>query len=294
MTVRTLPLLVVSAVAAVAFLVLTPAPAQSFSGGAPPNFAGNINLADGTPRTCAVSGCHATFALNSGSGSVSIAVPSMAAPGQAVRITVTVDNQTDAVPGSVVRQGFEATVRDPLNPSANIPGTLNIVDPANTQFAQGNPGFVTHTAGGTAQTSWTFDWTPDASVGTARVYVAGNAANGGEGSNGDHIYTATADITIGSTASRPDLEVAFEAETPRPHPARAGSPSRMDIVLDRPGTLVVRLVDGLGRTVRDVVREERAAGETSVALPTDVPPGTYFVVIEGPGGQRTQPFVVVR
>ncbi|MGB3542562.1 choice-of-anchor V domain-containing protein [Rubrivirga sp.] len=285
---RTLPLLVLSTVAAVGFLIATPAPVQGFSGGAPPNFAGNIDQANGTPRTCGVNGCHATFDLNSGPGSVSISAPSTVAPGDTVRVTVTIDNQTGS------RQGFEATVRDPADPAADVPGTLAIVDPSNTQFAQGNTGYVTHTSGGTSETEWQFDWTPDGSVGTARVYVAGNASNGNGASSGDRIYTATADITIASTAGEGRPQLAFHVDTPRPHPVRVGAPSVLEVDLEEPGTLNVRLVDGLGRTVRDVASGDRPAGSLSLSLPTDVPPGTYFVVVQGPGGQRTQPLVVVR
>ena len=290
---RTLSLLAVSAVAGVAVLIAAPTPVQSFSSGAPPNFAGNALQANGTPQTCAVSGCHATFDLNSGTGGVSIEAPSTAVPGQPVRVTVTVDNQTQAAPGATRRQGFQATVRDPQDPTGDLIGALALSDPSNTRFAQGNQGFVTHTSGGTSQTSWEFEWTPDGSVATARIFVAGNAANG-VGSSGDHIYTATADVTIASTAGEGDLEVAFEVAPPRPHPARVGTPSVVEVVLDEPGRLSARVVDGLGRTVRVLEDGARGAGTATLALPTDVPPGTYFVVVEGPGGQRTQPFVVVR
>ncbi len=276
-------------------IVLAPGLALGLSSGANPGFAGNVSTSDGTPRTCATSGCHDSFELNSGTGGVEIAAPDNAPAGATpVSITVTIDNQTPiAGSASRKRQGFEATVRDPATGDAW--GTLQITDAVHTRFTSGSEAYVTHTSAGNAQTSWTFDWTPgDARTGIARVYVAANAANGA-GSDGDYIYAETAEISVSPVAqeARPDL--AFSVSAPHPNPVRAGTTSVLDLSLRQPGAVSVRVVDGVGRTVRRVARAERGAGATPVTIPTEgLAPGTYFVVVEGPGGRRTVALSVAR
>lgn len=273
-------------------LVGTPLTALTYSGGAPAGFAGDISGSSG-PQTCAV--CHATNALNSGSGSVSIQAPGSFAPGETVQITVSVDNQTTPASEGSRRQGFEAAVKDPA--TGEHVGTLQIVDAADTHFAQGNTSYVTHTSGGTAQTSWTFAWTAPASgVPTAvRIYAAGNAADGNGSSSGDHIYTATADLVLSSvTTAEPPDAVPFDLGAPMPNPFRGGR-ARLDLVLDEPGIVSVRLVDGLGRLVRRVAEGEWTAGAHPIVVPVEgLAPGLYFVVAEGERGARTQPLSVVR
>ena len=284
-----LGLLGVAALAAV--VALAPTPARGNSSGANPGFAGNRSDG-GTPRTCVV--CHSAFALNSGSGGVAVEAPATAEPGQTVRVVVTVDNQTPAASSGIPkRQGFQATVRDPE--TGALFGSFALPDPgAVQQVGSGTDLYVTHTSGGSAQTSWAFDWVVGPDEGTARIYVAGNAADG-VGTAGDYIYTATADVAVAATAAAPRPEAAFALGDPRPHPARAGQPVRLGLDLDAPGPVAVRLADGLGRTVREVARGDRAAGPGVVSVVTDgLAPGTYFVVVEGPGGRRTRPLVVVR
>ena len=276
-------------------IVLAPGLAVGLSSGANPGLAGNTNQSDGTPRTCATSGCHDSFDLNSGTGSVTVSAPDNAVAGAGpVTISVTVDNTTPLSPSaSAKRQGFEATVRDPQ--TGDLWGALQITDQVGTKYTNGSDAYVTHTSAGSAQTTWTFDWTPGAErSGIARVYVAANAADG-VGSNGDYIYSTTADIAISSTAQESRPELAFSVSAPYPNPVRRGAVSVLDLTLREPGDVSVRVVDGLGRTVRRVARAGRSVGSTPVTVPTDgLAPGTYFVVVEGPGGRQTVPLAVAR
>ena len=275
-------------------IVLAPGLAIGLPTGANPGFAGHTNQADGTPRTCAVSGCHASFELNAGTGSVHIDAPADLAGGQRATVTVTLDNQTPLAPGaSRRRQGFEATVRDPE--TGDLWGTLAVSDAANTRYTTGSEAYVTHTEAGNAQTVWTFDWDPGtARSGRARVYVASVAGNG-VGSSGDYVYAATADVLVAPVAEEARPEVAFTASAPRPNPIRSGGVAVLDLSLRQPGAVSVRLVDGVGRTVRLIAQAERGAGATPVTVPTyGLAAGTYFVVVEGPGGRRTVPLAVAR
>lgn len=255
----------------------------AFSAGAPAGFAGN-RTASGKPATCTT--CHGTYALNEGPGGVAVEAPAQAAPGETVQITVTVDN-----PAGGGRQGFEATVADPA--TGDPVGTLGVGGTGSVRFAQGDPAYVTHTD--PAQTSWTFTWTaPPAAPARVRVYVAGNAADGNGGTSGDRIFTATADLALAATSlgSAPEAD-AFSLGAPRPNPTYG--PAVLDLHLPTPGRVVVRVVDGVGRTVRHVATGDWGAGGHAVRVPTEgLAPGTYFVVADGPGGRRAQPLVVVR
>ena len=265
-------------------VVLAPSVGETNSGGALPGFAGDPIPGESQPATCAT--CHRSFDLNSGDGGVAIDAPAAFGPGETVRITVTVDNRTTPVEGGAARQGFEAVVKDAATDEPV--GTVALVDAAATRFAGSDGVYVTHTAGGTAQTSWAFDWTaPPTPAGAVRVYAAGNAANGNGGTSGDHVYTATADLAPASVAAAPPpQEPTFDLSPPRPNPVRGAT----RLVLSGAGWHAVRVVDGRGRTVR---RAAVSGAEVAVSA-AGLAPGTYFVVADGPGGRRVRPLTVVR
>ena len=279
-----------AAVALAAVVVLTPSSAIGKSSGANPGFAGDVAQFNGGAQTCVL--CHGSFELNSGSGSLTVDVAATVAPGETVPITVTLDNQTTPATEGSGRQGFEATVRDPE--TGELWGRLVLTDAVHTKFAGDavpDTSYVTHTLSGTAQSTWSFDWEPGGRTGTARVYVASNAANGNGTSSGDYIYATTVDVVVGEVASAPTPEAAFRVGAPRPNPVPRGRVARLELSLDRPGAVSAVLVDGLGRTVRPL-RAARA-GVSALDVPTaGLATGTYFVVVDGPGGRRTQPVVV--
>ena len=275
----------------VAAVLLAPAVGETNSGGALPGFAGDPVPGEGA-RTCGV--CHRSFEVDSGEGGVTIEAPAAFAPGETVRVTVAVDNRTAPAVGGAGRQGFQAVVKSAATDEPV--GSTALVDAEATRFADADGAYVTHTAGGTGRTSWSFDWTaPDEPAGPVRVYVAANAANGDGGSSGDHVYTATADMTPAPVAvSAPPADApAFTLSPPRPNPARGG-PVRLDVGGDDVGggaPVAVRLVDGRGRTVREVGTVRGGA----VVVPTaGLAPGAYFVVADGPGGRRVRPLAVAR
>lgn len=294
----TLRLSAVALVALAAYALAGPEPVHSYSFGAPAGFAGHVLEGD-EPRTCTT--CHSDFDLNSGTGSVTIDAPPVVGPGSTVPITITVVNTTPPAEGSELRQGFQATVR---NHEAPVPsdqgesvGTLTITDAENTgRPLGGDEAYVTHTSTGNSQTSWTFDWTaPTANQDqTATVFVAANAANGGDGSSGDYIYTATRSIFVVTADNEPgpnDARLALSA--PSPNPVRGTATLRL--TLASPADVAVRVVDGRGREVRALPTERRAAGAYVLRVPTGgLAAGTYFVVVEADGARRTQPMIVAR
>lgn len=289
----------IGALALVAVLA-TPRVGATYPTGSPGGFAGS-NVDDGVVRTCATSGCHDSYPLNSGTGGVSIDVPTGVQPGQTVTVTVTVNNTTTGAEGSETgpRQGFEAAVSDASGMSV---GVLTITDAAHTRKTFGGDPTITQTIGGTTVSSWTFDWTAPDAPAEVTFYAAGNAANGGslpgQGNNasGDYIYTTTAPVLVNTTATddAPHAQARLTLSAPHPNPVRTGA-TAVRLTLPEAGPVRVRLVDGRGRTVRRVLDERRAGGASDVLVRTDeLAPGLYFVVAEAAGRRTVQPVSVVR
>jgi hypothetical protein len=186
-----------------AFLLFLAAPVLTWanSSGAPLNTTGapgNI--------TCAQAGCHSTFALNSGSGRLSLAAPggvNSYTPGQTIRMRVTLED------ASAARWGFNLTVRK--EGSSDFAGAVAVPStptPAVVAIrSDGATRFVTHSPNGTfrtqrTQASWEFDWTPPAAgTGPVRFYLAGNAANNSGDEGGDRIYTANLALAEAASTS---------------------------------------------------------------------------------------------
>jgi uncharacterized protein (TIGR03437 family) len=119
------------------------------------------------------------------------------------RLTVTITDATARV------YGFQLTARLASNLINGQAGSLTPL-PGDTVFVLCADGSVKGAAGCPASVSvesiehnqprtsgsFTFDWTPPAGdQGAVRVFVAGNAANGDNTNQGDHIYTANYTLT---------------------------------------------------------------------------------------------------
>ena len=284
----TLFLRIAAGLAALTVVLATPYAAHSYPQGAPSGTAGNNAF------TCASGGCHDSFELNSGTGSVTIDAPATVQPGETVTITVSVDNTTPPAPGAERQQGFEASVRDQAGGSGVGVGDITITDPDHTRVPfDGDASYVTHSSGGLGETSWSFDWTAPTDAATATIFAAGNAANGGDGSLGDYIYTTTRSIAVLVDAEDGPDARGFSLDAPYPNPARGVSTTA--VTLAAPATVTARIVDGRGRTVREIATAERRAGAHDLALDVrGLAAGTYFVVVEADGARRTQPLVVAR
>lgn len=270
-------------------LVLYPMLAVTFPTGAPPGF----NGAPGGNGDCTA--CHFSFAVNSGTGSVSIDAPATFMPGQTITLSVSVDNTTDPFPDGLGRQqGFELSVQDP---GGNDVGTLVLVDTDNTQFASGDAAYVTHTFGGIQLDTWEVQWT--APLGTdapdeVTFYVAGNAGNGGEGSAGDYVYTTSTTVmktTVANEGEAAPLVARLDAVYPNPF----ASSATVAFTLARPMPVAVRLYDSLGRAVRVLAEGPRGAGAHELQVPAgDLPPGVYFVEVRTAEGTDVRPVTLAR
>lgn len=159
--------------------------------------------ATGSPSesTCAQSGCHNTYTVNTGGGSVTIAAPTMTGwqyvPGQTYAISVTVAKSGVNLFGL----GFEALTSAGANAGTLTAGTGTALKSAT--IAGNSRTSIVHAlnGGATANThTFTFNWkAPATNIGNITFYCAGNAANKNGSVSGDYIYTTSQVITPASS-----------------------------------------------------------------------------------------------
>ena len=207
--------------------------------------------------------------------------------------TVTVDNTTEQE-GDAPVQGFQLSVQDA---AGNHIGELLLNDAVNTRYAGNIADYVTHTAVGRFETSWTMEWISpqqgDAPE-VVTVYVAGNATNGNGNVSGDYVYTTTATIPLKATSSEPQVVAgAFVLNAIYPNPARLGT--TVELELERTLTVTLRVFDGLGRVVRTADSGQLPAGTHDLRLNVeDFATGLYFVEVSTPEGSLVRPISVLR
>jgi hypothetical protein len=136
--------------------------------------------------TCNQGGCHNSFVLNSGGGTLSLSgVPfnnNNYTPGQTYDLTVNLRHVGKS------RWGFELTALDSNN---NRAGTIIVTDSTNTQLSDK---YLKHRLSGAffnpdQSPGWNFQWKAPSSGIPVIFYVAGNAANGDGSNGGDQIYS---------------------------------------------------------------------------------------------------------
>ncbi|MCH8122715.1 MAG: hypothetical protein IH853_06290 [Bacteroidetes bacterium] len=189
--------------------------------------------------TC-VDGCHVSFPLNSGGGSVTIQAPAEYTPGETFNVTVSVADPDAAA------FGFEITAKDASEVHV---GSWDVSDDA-VQFAGGSTEYVTHhNAPFSSQSfSWIISWTaPGTDVGNITFYAAGNGADGGGEFLNDRIYSTSLTVSPrGPTAAEEtDLPIDFAIASVFPNPFV----DRATIVfsLSRAAEVSLDLFDALGR-----------------------------------------------
>ena len=186
---------------------------HAYSAGPSPRYSGapSDNLGSCTS-------CHQGQPLNSGQGSVKILLPNgnSYSPGVKQHIMVQVSDPQQR------RWGFQMSARLKSNQVTGQAGDFSATD-GSTQVICDNSGpkpcpadalvqFIEHTAAGTRPgvsggVTFEFDWTPPAQdAGNIVFYVAANAANGDGNLTGDHIYTASLELTP-SSPSTPSVTV---------------------------------------------------------------------------------------
>ncbi len=137
--------------------------------------------------------------MNTGKAAFSITAPSAYEKGKTANIIVKFTNSNTSL------HGFEITAMDTTNTKV---GTFTSADDT-TQTESYRNQYAAHTTIGTAESSWTVQWSaPSENVsGPITFYAAGNEANGDGTSEGDYIYTDTAIISLAAECAPFTLKV---------------------------------------------------------------------------------------
>ena len=149
--------------------------------------------------TCNMTPCHDSYGLNTGKAAFSIIAPSTYEKGKTTNIVVKFVNSNTSL------HGFEITAIDTTNTKV---GTFTSTDDT-TQTESYRNQYAAHTTIGTAESSWTIQWSaPSENVsGPITFYAAGNEANGNSLSSGDYIYTDTATISLATECVPSTLKI---------------------------------------------------------------------------------------
>ena len=149
--------------------------------------------------TCNVTPCHDSYGLNMGKATFSITAPSTYEKGKTTNIVVKFVNSNTSL------HGFEITAMDTTNAKV---GTFTSIDDT-TQTESYRDQYAAHTTIGTAESSWTIQWSAPSENVSAPItfYAAGNEANGNSSSSGDYIYTDTATISLAAECVPSSLKV---------------------------------------------------------------------------------------
>jgi glucose/arabinose dehydrogenase len=148
----------------------------------------------GAPGESTCLGCHSSFPLDSGNGTLTINAPTSYSPGDTLDIDIQLADPDQS------RWGFEVTV---LSSSDDPIGELLVTDLSRTQKSTAGTGreYIKQTNSGTdagtpdASPGWSFQWVADGASGPVTFYAAGNAANSNFNTSGDYIYTASTTVT---------------------------------------------------------------------------------------------------
>lgn len=270
-------------------LLLFPVMALAFSG-SPPN--GRTNA----PGEGNCTACHNSFALNAGTGSLTVTDLGNWEPGQDYDLTVTLSDPNAS------RWGFEFTIIDEAGDSV---GSLVNLDSNAQVSSSGNRTYAKHTSPGTYngtsdQATWTVRWTaPETGTGDVTLYMVGNAANGNSSTSGDYIYAASSSWSEGGVSSVPlPLLAGAELKANYPNPFNPRTNLVYELAQDMSVQLNIYSVDG--RLVQRLHTGLQTSGRHEVTWDgmdlngRSVPSGTYLYRLVTGGVAQTRTMTLVR
>lgn len=137
--------------------------------------------------TCAMAGCHTSYAINSGSGKLTLD----GLPEGGYVLYQEYDFTVTLTQGQSMRYGFQLTALDDKGEQA---GTLSVKEGSQTQLQNGGSSptrqYLAQLKNGDGFNSWTVHWkAPGNGVGTVHFYVAGLIGNNNNKADGDYVYT---------------------------------------------------------------------------------------------------------
>ncbi len=228
----------------------------------------------GSPGEQTCFNCHATNALNTGGGTITIATtPSITANQYVPGTTYTVDVTIAKTAISLFGFGTEI-----LNSSNANAGTISVLNSAQTKLltSAGKTNIVHQLSGGASPDTKTFSfkWLAPATAGTAKIYAAGVAANGNNGSNGDFVYSTS--LILSTPVGIEEKEVKMHL-TVYPNPAT--DMINLAYTLAEEAQVQCELTSLNGTNVKTYFNIKQAAGEQNLVLdiPSSVAKGIYLL-----------------
>ncbi len=245
--------------------------------------------------TCNQTSCHNTYALNSGTGSMS-ATSTMNnwkyVPGTMYTISVTVRK------AGVPLFGIGVEV---IQSSGDNCGTLMVTNSAKTTIKTRVIGTVTRRAivhtlnGGRSADScvFTFNWmAPSTDVGNITMYAAGNAANSNASATGDYIYTMNQLITPDTGAGIDQFLSTENAVHVFPNPV--SEHFNVNFTQKQNSNVNISLIDIKGSLVAEIFNGLVSTGEFNqqFEIPSSCTAGIYTLMIRDESGVSTKRVVI--
>jgi hypothetical protein len=236
---------------------------------------GSDQQVSGAPGEGTCVNCHNGSALNSGSGSIAVAINGGSTsyiPGNSYTIDVT---GTGSVANKYGFQMVALKTSDDSNVGSFTPDTGTKLSALSAKS------YVEHSTTSTTGT-WSFTWrAPLSDVGDVKFYIAGNSAESPGGTGGDKIYTSSLTLTPNSGAATNEVSRNKTSLSPNPSTGQ----TTLSFSLKTTAFLSINVVDLSGSTVVQLSDNSLfSSGDQNVKISTEsLNPGIYFVRIQGEG-----------
>ncbi len=257
-------------------IAFTSALADTLSNSAPASSSGAPGEAD-----CTTSGCHESFALNSGQGAATIIIEN-GATSYIPSKTYTIVAETTFP--NLNRFGFQlVAIKD--KDSSNV-GTLNCTEQSRTQIIKGDNklasrNYMTYTFDGSTALSkgsnkWQFNWTaPSSDEGKITFYLATIAADDNGSDLGDYCYTKSLSLNSSPLALNNEIENNFKLDV-YPNPTKGKIAISYEI--EKPSTVQIELYDLQGNKLQQLSSKATYGRQsTELDFMKEYEAGIYFI-----------------
>jgi len=251
--------------------------AETLSNSAPASSSGAPGEVD-----CTTSGCHESFALNSGQGTAAISIENGSTsyiPSKTYNIIV-----ETSFP-NLNRFGFQlVAIKD--EDSSNV-GTLSCTEQSRTQIIKGvdklaSRNYMTYTFDGSTALSkgnnkWQFNWTaPAADEGKITFYLATIAADDNGSDLGDYCYTKSSTLNSSPLGIKSESNNDFKLDI-YPNPAK--DKITISYYIEKANNIVVELYDIHGNRIQQYYSKAASGTQSTELFMKDYDSGIYFIKV---------------
>lgn len=243
----------------------------------------------GSPGENTCTNCHNTYALNSGSGTVTI-TSNMTnweyVPGQTYQISVTVAQTGKSLFGL----GFEALLSTGANAGTLTAGTGTTIK--NATVSGNSRRNIVHQLNGGASAgthTFTFNWAaPTTNVGAITFYTAGIACNGNGSTSGDYVYKTSQVVNPAPVGIVEETTTPFTFSL---YPNPASENITLNYSLEESAKVSYTIYDLTGKQVQTESATRFPGSQQQNIDVNNLSSGTYLVSINVNGSVITKRFV---